>query len=76
MLVGAAPFVTFIPNGFFDRYPVLPVQIFSYFSRAQEEFIVLAAGIIIVMLEGSSMTETPRVARLLQIFTQTLDISV
>jgi phosphate transport system permease protein len=50
LLVGAAAFVTFNPSGFFDRYTVLPVQIFNYFSRAQDEYIVLAAAGIIVML--------------------------
>jgi len=50
LLVGAATFVTFNPSGFFDRYTVLPVQIFNYFSRAQEEYRVLAAAGIIVML--------------------------
>ncbi|OAN33575.1 phosphate ABC transporter permease PstA [Mycolicibacterium iranicum] len=50
LLVGAATFVTFVPGGYLDRYTVLPVQIFSYFSRAQEEYIVLAAAGIIVML--------------------------
>jgi phosphate transport system permease protein len=50
LLVGAATFVTFVPDGLFDRYTVLPVQIFSYFSRAQEEYITLAAAGIIVML--------------------------
>lgn len=50
LLVGAATFTTFNPDGFFSRYTVLPVQIFSYFSRAQDEFLVLAAAGIIVML--------------------------
>jgi phosphate transport system permease protein len=50
LLVGAAAFVTFSPEGFFDRYTVLPVQIFTYFARAQDEYIVLAAAGIIVML--------------------------
>lgn len=50
LLVGAATFVTFVPEGYLDSYTVLPVQIFSYFSRAQEEYIVLAAAGIIVML--------------------------
>jgi phosphate transport system permease protein len=50
LLVGAAAFVTFNPSGFLDRYTVLPVQIFNYFSRAQDEYIVLAAAGIIVML--------------------------
>ena len=50
LLVGAATFVTFNPSGFLDDYTVLPVQIFQYFSRAQEEYRVLAAAGIIVML--------------------------
>ena len=50
LLVGAAVFVSFNPSGFFDGYTVLPVQIFTYFSRAQDEYIVLAAAGIIVML--------------------------
>ena len=50
LLVGAATFVTFNPSGFLDNYTVLPVQIFQYFSRAQEEYRVLAAAGIIVML--------------------------
>ena len=50
LLVGAAVFVSFNPTGFFDGYTVLPVQIFTYFSRAQDEYIVLAAAGIIVML--------------------------
>ena len=50
LLVGAAVFVTYNPSGLLDGYTVLPVQIFNYFSRAQDEFIVLAAAGIIVML--------------------------
>jgi phosphate transport system permease protein len=50
LLVGAAVFVSFNPTGPFDGYTVLPVQIFTYFSRAQDEYIVLAAAGIIVML--------------------------
>src|SRR5690606_26921423 len=44
LLVGAATFLTFSPGGIFDRYTVLPVQIFTYFSRAQEEYRILAAA--------------------------------
>jgi phosphate transport system permease protein len=50
LLVGAATFVSFNPDGPFSQYTVLPVQIFSYFSRAQDEYIVLAGAGIIVML--------------------------
>ncbi len=50
LLVGAATFVSFNPSSFFDQYTVLPVQIFSYFARAQDDYIVLAGAGIVVML--------------------------
>jgi len=51
LLVGAATFVTFNPTSpFTDGYTALPVQIFNYFSRAQDEYLTLAAAGIIVML--------------------------
>ena len=51
LLVGAATFVTFNPTSpFTDGYTTLPVQIFQYFTRAQEEYRTLAAAGIIVML--------------------------
>jgi phosphate transport system permease protein len=50
LLVGAATFLTFSPSGLFDRFTVLPVQIYTYFARAQDEYRVLAAAGIIVML--------------------------
>lgn len=51
LLVGAATFVTFNPTGpFTDGYTVLPVQIFNYFTRAQDEYLTLAAAGILVML--------------------------
>jgi phosphate transport system permease protein len=51
LLVGAATFVTFNPTSpFTDGYTVLPVQIFTYFTRAQDEYRALAAAGIIVML--------------------------
>jgi phosphate transport system permease protein len=51
LLVGAATFVTFNPTSpFTEGYTVLPVQIFQYFTRAQDEYKVLAAAGLIVML--------------------------
>jgi phosphate transport system permease protein len=50
LLVGAATFVTFNPTGPLDGYTTLPVQIFDYFKRAQDEYQVLAAAGLIVML--------------------------
>ena len=44
-------FVTFDPEPFSpDGYSALPVQIFNYATRPQEEFKALAAAGIIVML--------------------------
>lgn len=51
LLVGAATFVTFNPTGpFTEGYTALPVQIFQYFTRSQDEYQTLAAAGIIVML--------------------------
>jgi phosphate transport system permease protein len=50
LLVGAVTFVTFDPRFLEGGYSTLPVQIFQYFRRPQEEFQLLAAGGAIVML--------------------------
>jgi phosphate transport system permease protein len=50
LLVGAVTFVTFNPNLFEGGYSTLPVQIFNYSNRPQEEFRVLAMAGVIVML--------------------------
>jgi phosphate transport system permease protein len=51
LLVGATVFVTFDPTFFgTDGYSAMPVQIFNYALRPQEEFQALAAAGIILML--------------------------
>jgi phosphate transport system permease protein len=51
LLVGATTFVTFNPAGPFEgAYTALPVQIYQYVARPQEEFRVLAAAGIILLL--------------------------
>lgn len=51
LLVGATVFVRFNPEGPFEgAYTALPVQIFNYVARPQEEFQILAAAGIIVLL--------------------------
>lgn len=51
LLVGATVFVTYNPDGFLDgAYTALPVQIFQWAVRPQEEFRILAAAGIIVLL--------------------------
>lgn len=51
LLVGATVFVTFDPTPFgADGFSALPVQIYQYATRSQEDFQVLAAAGVIVML--------------------------
>jgi phosphate transport system permease protein len=51
LLVGAAQFVTFNPTPFSsDGYSAMPVLIFNYALRPQDEFRVLAAAGVVVML--------------------------
>ena len=51
LLVGATVFVTFDPTPFSaDGYSAMPVQIFQYATRPQDEFQTLAAAGVIVML--------------------------
>lgn len=51
LLVGATVFVTFDPTPFgSDGYSAMPVQIFNYALRPQEEFQTLAFAGVIVML--------------------------
>jgi phosphate transport system permease protein len=50
LLVGAVTFVTFNPSYFEGGYSVLPVQIYNYARRPQEDFHVLAAAGVLVML--------------------------
>ena len=50
LLVGATVFVTADPSPFAGNYSALPVQIFQYATRPQEDFQTLAAAGIIVML--------------------------
>lgn len=50
LLVGAVTFATFDPSFFEGGYSTLPVLIYNYASRPQEEFQTLAAAGVIVML--------------------------
>jgi phosphate transport system permease protein len=50
ILVGAVGFVAFTPQGVMDQFTVLPLQIYSWISRPQDEFRELAAAGIIVLL--------------------------
>ena len=50
IIAGAVTFVTFIPNGIWSPFTVLPIQIFNWVSRPQPEFQVNAAAGILVLL--------------------------
>lgn len=51
LLVGATTFVVTNPQGFFDgRYTAIPVLVYQWFSRAQEDFRILAAAGIMVLM--------------------------
>ena len=44
IVVGALTYMTFLPEGIDDAFTVLPIQIFNWVSRPQEEFAVNAAA--------------------------------
>jgi len=50
IMIGALSFVAFTPKSPMDSFTVLPIQIFSWIQRPQEEFSSLAAAAIIVLL--------------------------
>jgi len=50
IMIGALLFVPFTPDGPLDRFTVLPIQIFNWAARPQDEFRVNAAAGIIVLL--------------------------
>ncbi|MBZ4683435.1 MAG: phosphate transport system permease protein [Fusobacteriaceae bacterium] len=51
IVVGAAAYVPFFPQNIFDVFTVMPIQIYNWTSRPQEEFqYVAAAGIIVLMI--------------------------
>ena len=50
LVVGAAGYIATRPDGFFSGYTALPIQIYAWTARPQEEFRDLAAAGIIVLL--------------------------
>lgn len=50
LVVGAAAYVTFNPTGLTSKYTVLPMQIYEWARRPQQDFQDLAAAAIIVLL--------------------------
>jgi phosphate transport system permease protein len=50
VMLGALTFISFNPDGPLSEFTALPIQIFNWISRSQEEFKVLAAAAIVVLL--------------------------
>ncbi len=50
VMIGALTYVAFLPEGPMDSFTALPIQIYNWVSRPQQEFHELAAGAIIVLL--------------------------
>jgi phosphate transport system permease protein len=50
IMIGALTYVAFVPEGPMDAFTALPIQIFNWVSRPQQEFHELAATGIIVLL--------------------------
>lgn len=50
LTVGAVTFIGFLPTSLMDSYTVLPIQMFNWLSRPQEEFHVNAAAAGLVLL--------------------------
>jgi phosphate transport system permease protein len=50
IIVGGAIFLTHNPSGLLSEFTVLPLQIFNWISQPQEDFKLLAAGGIVVLM--------------------------
>ena len=50
VVVGAATFITVDPSGVFSKFTTLPIQIYQWTARPQDEFRNIAAAAIIVLL--------------------------
>lgn len=50
IMIGALSYVAFVPEGPMDEFTALPIQIFNWTARPQEQFHELAAAAIMVLL--------------------------
>ena len=50
VVVGAATYISFLPENPMDDFSALPIQIFDWVSRPQEAFLMNAAAGIVVLL--------------------------
>ena len=50
VIIGASTYITYNPDSVFSKFTTLPIQIYQWTSRPQDEFRALAAAGIIVLL--------------------------
>ncbi|MCO4794462.1 MAG: phosphate ABC transporter permease PstA [Bacteriovoracaceae bacterium] len=50
IIIGALAYVSFVPESVMDEFTVMPIQIYNWASRPQEEFHQLAASGIVALL--------------------------
>ncbi|HEX9435865.1 MAG TPA: phosphate ABC transporter permease PstA [Candidatus Limnocylindria bacterium] len=50
ILISSIAFIAFLPDGPLDSFTILPIQIFIWVSKPQEQFHLIAASAIIVLL--------------------------
>lgn len=62
ILIGALNFVAFTPESPMDSFTVLPIQIYNWASRPQDEFHAIAASGIIVLLAVLLLTNAAAIA--------------
>jgi phosphate transport system permease protein len=56
ILVGGVTYIAFVPSSVTDSFTTLPIQIFNWAGRPQEEFHSLAASAIIVLMSVVLLT--------------------
>ncbi len=52
IVVGAVGYISYLPHSIMDGFTVLPIQIYNWASRPQEDFQGLASAAILVLLVG------------------------
>jgi phosphate transport system permease protein len=50
IIIGASTYITYDPNSVFSKFTTLPIQIYQWTSRPQDEFRAIAAAAIIALL--------------------------
>jgi phosphate transport system permease protein len=61
VVVGALTYVTFLPDGIDAPYTALPIQIWSWVSRPQDDFVANAAAGVVVLLALLAVTNAAAV---------------